>query len=61
MKFWRVVEPVRRRVVNVAGPPVIVPAVNEPTLLLVEKRFVELAVVLKKLVVVALPAVSVDE
>ena len=53
VKFWRVVEPVASKFVNVANPLVISPAVSEPMLPLVLKRFVELAVVEKRLVVVA--------
>ncbi len=36
VKFWRVVEPVTRRVVNVAGPLLKLPAIKFPTVELVE-------------------------
>jgi hypothetical protein len=53
VKFWRVVEPVRRRL-----PKVPEPRVREPMLALVLKRLVELEVVEKKLVVVAFVVVE---
>ena len=59
VKFWRVVEPVRRRLERVAESEVMDPVVRVPRLAEVEKRLVLEAVVEKKEVVVAEAPVAV--